>query len=150
MSDIYECKLCDYKTKRRNDLEKHNKTSKHLKQKEKEFVCQNCGQMKKSKTTLWRHKKLCQSARHNNEIQIKEEMKEEILEEFYEEMKEEIKEGILDEFYQEIKEEMKEEFYQEIKEEFYEEMKEEIKDEIKEEIYQEMQVSFKNAFEIHH
>ena len=66
----YECKLCDYITSKKFNIEKHFLTSKHkkltevakIKEKvgdvEKIFKC-NCGKEYKHAPSLWNHKKIC-------------------------------------------------------------------------------------------
>ena len=66
-SEIFVCKCCDYNTSRRGQYDRHMATDKHqnmsnetnMKQKSSEkFHCE-CGISFKSRTTLWRHKKVC-------------------------------------------------------------------------------------------
>jgi len=65
--DNYVCNCCHYITSRLSQIKRHNLTDKHLnhlnetnmKQKSSEkFQCL-CGLLLKSRTSLWRHKKLC-------------------------------------------------------------------------------------------
>ena len=66
-SEIFVCKCCDYNTSRRGQYDRHVATAKHqnmsnetnMKQKSSEkFHCE-CGIAFRSRTTLWRHKKVC-------------------------------------------------------------------------------------------
>ena len=66
-SEIFVCECCDYNTSRRGQYDRHLATDKHqnmsnetnMKQKSSEkFHCQ-CGIAFRSRTTLWRHKKVC-------------------------------------------------------------------------------------------
>ena len=62
-SQCYFCKNCEYKTHNKKDYSKHMATRKHLdetimKQKVLTLVC-NCNTIFNSRTTLWRHKKIC-------------------------------------------------------------------------------------------
>ena len=67
-SRLFLCKICDYSTSRKSQLERHLATPRHnLKQNETQigaiatdnvYDC-NCGDSFNSRTTLWRHKKKC-------------------------------------------------------------------------------------------
>ena len=66
-SEIFICNCCDYNTSRRGQYDRHVATAKHqnmsnetnMKQKSSEkFHCE-CGIAFRSRTTLWRHKKVC-------------------------------------------------------------------------------------------
>jgi len=68
-TDIFTCEFCDYKTSRSSHFKRHISTVKHsvsadetlLKQKStKKYQCL-CGTFFGSRTTLWRHKKTCNS-----------------------------------------------------------------------------------------
>jgi hypothetical protein len=71
-SETFYCEKCDYTTCRKSQFNRHTFTSKHqnetnetnLKQKGTEnlnsFVC-NCGVSFKSRTSIWRHKKICKN-----------------------------------------------------------------------------------------
>jgi len=73
---IYGCKNCDYTTSNKKDYDKHLSTLKHqnsnfeTKMKPKipknpqTYIC-CCGDILNSKTTLWRHKKKCESISKN-------------------------------------------------------------------------------------
>jgi hypothetical protein len=80
--NIFECKLCDYKSCNKYDYEKHLNTIKHktnilatkspilatnLSQKTQDhnFLCYNCNKHYKDKTGLWRHSKKCNSQNNN-------------------------------------------------------------------------------------
>lgn len=59
-NNFYSCKLCDYNTSFKRDYEKHIVTKKHMKQIEtKKYICDHCGKEMKSRTTIWRHQKVC-------------------------------------------------------------------------------------------
>ena len=87
--NIFECKLCDYKSCNKYDYEKHLNTIKHktnilatkspilatnLSQKTQDhnFLCYNCNKHYKDKTGLWRHSKKCNSQNNNitNNVKI--------------------------------------------------------------------------------
>ncbi len=64
------CELCDYKTSRKNNYDKHILTSKHInvtncntfeckKTEEKDYMCGICSKKYNSRVGLWRHKKTC-------------------------------------------------------------------------------------------
>ena len=74
----YYCDICDYYTTKKTDYVKHLSTRKHkigenetkLKQNEtdlspkspkvaKQIICDDCGVIFNSRTTLWRHKQKC-------------------------------------------------------------------------------------------
>ena len=72
-SNFFECELCDYKTSRKSQYERHIATDKHQKL-QKSTICQqtsifdnnessglicDCGKSYKERTGLWRHKKQC-------------------------------------------------------------------------------------------
>ena len=78
LSKTHQCILCNYYTTKSSDLKKHLETIKH-KKKENETIetetkkdnaknlkCK-CGLQFKSKTTLWRHKKVCNSTIENKD-----------------------------------------------------------------------------------
>jgi len=78
--DFFECKFCHYITSRKSQYERHILTLKHqhskdetnMKQKGSEkFQCLVCGLFYNSRTTLWRHKKSCNTNKEN-EILYKE------------------------------------------------------------------------------
>ena len=68
----YCCKICDYNTSVKFSYDRHTLTSKHLKmvknvknetnetkkEKKENMTCE-CGEVYYSRTTLWRHKKIC-------------------------------------------------------------------------------------------
>ena len=81
----YKCEYCDYITSDASNFSKHLKTPKHqmkqmkpkvvLKEKNKVFQCKYCNKILKSRTTLWRHEKKCNSCEENDTIQdIKKEL----------------------------------------------------------------------------
>ena len=68
VADFFLCKNCEYITERENDYNKHLLTRKHkMKQNEtkksqklaENYSCNNCGYICNSRTSLWRHKKNC-------------------------------------------------------------------------------------------
>ena len=52
----YICKICDYTTKRKYDLNRHLKTKKHMNMSKLNCMC---GKKYKTKNGLWKHKKNC-------------------------------------------------------------------------------------------
>jgi hypothetical protein len=88
---IYYCRFCDYKCDIKFSFDRHILTSKHLKmtfetknetnetKKEKKnniinITCE-CGEICNSRTTLWRHKKICCKKELTNEILCVDKMK---------------------------------------------------------------------------
>jgi len=76
-SHDFFCEKCDYKTHNKKDYSKHMLTRKHLdetnlKQKVLPLVC-NCNIIFNSRTTLWRHKKICSFVNINTENKKEEE-----------------------------------------------------------------------------
>jgi len=88
MSQIFECKTCDYYTCNKKDFNKHNETIKHKqgilaisamgsssenrkKSQEipKSFTCEFCQKEYKDNTGLWRHKKKCGLKQDPNAVQ---------------------------------------------------------------------------------
>ena len=84
LSKKYCCKICDYITERKSNLDTHILSAKHqsatvsnsYQQKlSKYFCCENCDKIYKDRTGLWRHKKICNQefaninneSNHNNE-----------------------------------------------------------------------------------
>ena len=78
-SNMYFCEVCDYKTSRKNNWERHLLSKKHQKKcfisvskneqneqktSKKKYTCQLCNEEFKSRTTLWRHKKKCSLKNH--------------------------------------------------------------------------------------
>ena len=71
ISDIFECKKCNYTTSRKYNLELHNNSKKHkndstttnnnqsLVKISKVYECNNCDNFFKDRAGLWRHKKKC-------------------------------------------------------------------------------------------
>ena len=78
IANKYSCQLCDYYTSNKTDFNKHLSTRKHkkcdnetnMKQNEtemseksqkvaKKIICDDCGLVFNSRTTLWRHKQKC-------------------------------------------------------------------------------------------
>ena len=68
----FECKICNYSTNRKYNLNIHYKSKKHKNQNQR-FFC-NCGKSYKYKSGLCKHKKICEM---DNKLQ---EMKNEIIE----------------------------------------------------------------------
>ncbi len=85
-SVIFECKICDYKTSRKSQYNRHILTLKHehnvksticqqisteFGSKSSNFTCE-CGKNYKERTGLWRHKKICKTEeitlQNNNSI----------------------------------------------------------------------------------
>ena len=65
-SKTYICHLCDYNTSHKGSYERHLTTRKHERMKQKtqshstrEYKCEFCNTILKSRTTMWRHKKKC-------------------------------------------------------------------------------------------
>jgi hypothetical protein len=83
-SEIFECKLCDYKSSRKSQYDRHISTSKHKNQQSATFCQQkstdcavkssewnqffacNCGKEYKDRSGLWRHKKKCMYLEHDS------------------------------------------------------------------------------------
>jgi len=66
-SEQFICKMCDYKTCRKSQYERHLSTAKHLnttnttnlvQQSSNYFICE-CGKEYKHHSSLWNHKKKC-------------------------------------------------------------------------------------------
>jgi hypothetical protein len=72
----YCCKICDYYTSKKSDLEKHKTTKKHIRNTSSHFlaqhkyVCEYCNERFKSRTTVWRHKKKCIFNTQNQEMMV--------------------------------------------------------------------------------
>ena len=77
-SHLYKCIFCDYNTYKRCNYNKHLQTIKHnyicietnettMKHSkiEKKYQCKNCDLKIHSRTTLWRHKKICEQPPNN-------------------------------------------------------------------------------------
>ena len=56
----YYCEKCDYNTSRLSNWKKHTKTKKHM-VKQNNIKCLLCGLSFGSRTSLWRHKKICKN-----------------------------------------------------------------------------------------
>ena len=78
--ELFECSYCDYVTCRKSQYSRHILTLKHqlskdetnMKQKSSEkFQCLLCGLFYNSRTSLWRHKKIC-DAKKEDFVQDKE------------------------------------------------------------------------------
>jgi hypothetical protein len=72
----YYCDICDYNTSRKSSFDKHLLTSKHIDEtKMKQNMLQKCecGKTFKSRTSIWRHKKICaQNIYHDKNSQLSE------------------------------------------------------------------------------
>ena len=72
-SDIFYCEKCDFTSSRESQYVRHLLTKKHknetkVKQKSsKKYEC-FCKEIFNSRTTMWRHKKYCDSIEYNNSI----------------------------------------------------------------------------------
>jgi hypothetical protein len=58
----YYCEICDYNTNKKSSFDKHLLTRKHLdetKMKQNMLLTCDCNKTFNSRTTLWRHKKIC-------------------------------------------------------------------------------------------
>lgn len=73
----FKCEFCDYTTPYKKDFVKHCETIKHnLKQNEtispnfsqKTFDCEYCGKIIYSRTTFWRHRKICKQTNSTSEL----------------------------------------------------------------------------------
>jgi hypothetical protein len=66
-SNMFECKLCNYITSRKYNLELHNNSKKHknnflttnIAKLSKKYQCENCVKQFNDRAGLWRHKKKC-------------------------------------------------------------------------------------------
>jgi hypothetical protein len=66
-SNSFECKICNYVTSRKYNLELHNNSIKHknnglttnIAKISKKYQCENCIKQFKDRAGLWRHKKKC-------------------------------------------------------------------------------------------
>ena len=80
-SNLYFCALCDYKTSRKANYQKHLNTQKHQKKCNKsvtfcnkkvakvaktEFSCKFCEKMFSNRMGLWRHNKKCLGEKNND------------------------------------------------------------------------------------
>jgi hypothetical protein len=68
ISKKYCCKICDYNTDRKSNLNNHNLSAKHIKSMNSneikqilstDHICENCNKKYKDYSGLWRHKKKC-------------------------------------------------------------------------------------------
>ena len=82
VANFFKCDLCDYMTRKLSDYKKHLSTDKHKKRENETFeteksqiVAKNlqciCGICFNSRTTLWRHKKVCKSENELEEVKNK-------------------------------------------------------------------------------
>ena len=72
-TQVYTCKTCKYKTERKNSWKRHLKSKKHnnfINPKNK-LICAVCNITLGSRTTLWRHSKVC-----NKQLSMEEVLKE--------------------------------------------------------------------------
>ncbi|MAP67578.1 MAG: hypothetical protein CMF80_07770 [Candidatus Marinimicrobia bacterium] len=64
------CIECDYKTKNKNDFNKHLLTKKHLrnihKKKDYQYKCPNCKKLYKHKNSVYKHEKLCKKINYDS------------------------------------------------------------------------------------
>ena len=76
VAKIYKCEICDYKSCKKFNYNKHLETSKHKKltntyqnvvNQKNQFIC-NCGKVYKHKQSLYNHKKTCNFQENNKEI----------------------------------------------------------------------------------
>ena len=93
-SKIFECKICDYNTSRKFNLELHNETNKHklkclatknnafLVKTSKTYECDNCDKQFNDRSGLWRHKKKCVGELNNLKNQLANEEKQQQLVEY--------------------------------------------------------------------
>jgi len=78
-SEKFNCGLCDYSTCRKSQYERHLRTDKHKMKQNETFSVQKssekfqciCGLCFNSRTTLWRHKKVCTSENDFEAVQHK-------------------------------------------------------------------------------
>jgi hypothetical protein len=81
----YECKKCNYSTRKKFDFEKHLVTIKHIERTKKIYTCENCNKIYNSKSGYYSHKKKCHDnhekddSEHNKEIEIDSELKMQLL-----------------------------------------------------------------------
>lgn len=73
---LYICNNCNFKTNKKCNYKRHLNTKKHIiktKQKKQNnlFLCETCKNKFKSRTSLWRHIKLCKKQLLNNNINYK-------------------------------------------------------------------------------
>jgi hypothetical protein len=73
ISEIFECKSCDYSCSNRSDFKKHLQTKKHLATNQQQiatekvannFLC-SCGKSYKDRTGIWRHKLRCKKSQED-------------------------------------------------------------------------------------
>ena len=71
LSSKYSCKICDYSTERKWNLNTHLVSAKHLmatsNNENKQNECYNCNKKYKDRSGLWRHKKNCCVLQNENE-----------------------------------------------------------------------------------
>lgn len=79
-STFFCCEICDYNTSRKNNLEKHLKSKKHLAMifnengnvleqkvaRNCEHICKKCNKKYKDYSGLWKHNKKCKKEQHHN------------------------------------------------------------------------------------
>ena len=78
ISNIFECKICNYSTSRKYNLDLHNNSIKHknrilttfdnenIVKVSKKYQCENCIKQFNDRAGLWRHKKKCNIAETKN------------------------------------------------------------------------------------
>lgn len=59
--DIYNCELCNFKTKYLSNYKKHCNTSKHNKLHNNEYTCNICNKLYYNRSSLWYHYRICKS-----------------------------------------------------------------------------------------
>ena len=65
--NIFNCEICQYKTSKKTDYDRHILTKKHVSKmypkmetkKTTEFLCSHCNKIYKNRTGLWKHNKKC-------------------------------------------------------------------------------------------
>jgi hypothetical protein len=74
----YFCNICDFNTCKITDLNRHNSTQKHIRNKlatdsntnldKIQYICEKCSKEYNDRTGLWRHKKVCKENNINENI----------------------------------------------------------------------------------
>ena len=79
ISNVFECKICNYTTSRKYNLELHNNSNKHknnflttiasknIAKSSKQYECPHCDKSFNDRAGLWRHKKKC-NIENNNDL----------------------------------------------------------------------------------
>ena len=71
--NIFNCEICQYKTSKKTDYDRHILTKKHVSKmypkmetkKTIEFLCSHCNKIYKNRTGLWKHKQKCKKNSDN-------------------------------------------------------------------------------------